>query len=301
MSKIKTAIKLLKTPEKMLIPLARFGLFNWMDDTTYLKMIYRCHTGCKLDLSEPLTFSEKIQWLKLHDRNERYIDLVDKIKVKDIVANIIGREYIIPTIGTWNTFDEINFDTLPNQFVLKCNHDSGSVVICTDKASFDIKAAKSILSHRLKKNAYYIGREWPYKYVKKKILAEQYLSDTGRELIDYKFYCFNGIPRFCQVITNRHTNETIDFFDMNWEHQPFVGLTQSANNSNDQICKPLNYEKMINFSKKLGANTIFSRIDFYEVKGQLFFGEITFYPTSGFGCFRPAMWNTVMGNLIKIK
>ena len=300
MSKLKTAISLLKTPGKMVLPLANLGLFNWMNDRTYLKFVFRSTMGYKLNLSNPKTFFEKIQWLKLNDRKDAYIQFVDKITVKTIVANIIGSEYIIPTIGVWDSFDQIDFNLLPNQFVLKCNHDSGSVVICKDKATFDRNKARIKLMKHLRRDAYTTGREWPYKHVKRVIFAEMLLQSQSIDLTDYKVYCFNGVPKYCQVIKNRSTNETIDFYDANWIHQPFVGITENTENSETEDSSPVNYELMKKFATRLSENTFFCRVDFYEVNQQLYFGEITFYPCSGFGSFRPPEWNEKIGDMIKL-
>lgn len=301
MSKASTFIKLIKKPRLLLGPLAKLGIFKWMNDEDYLKFAYKCLTGDTLHLDNPYTFTEKIQWLKLHDHQLRYIQLVDKLLVKDYVEQMIGDEYIIPTLNVWNSVSEIDYNSLPDRFVLKCNHDSGSVVICRDKNSFDKKAASKYLSKCLRRNPYYWGREWPYKYVKRKVFAEYYLEDLkSKVLIDYKFYCFNGNPKYCQVIKNRGSKETIDFFDMKWIHQPFIGLTPNVKNSDDIIREPYNFEKMKTFSNILSKNTYFCRIDFYEVNNRLFFGEITFYPNAGFGCFRPKDWNLKLGSLIKI-
>lgn len=284
----------------MVLPISKSGIFNWMDDRDYLKMVFKCVMGYSLDLSHPVTFSEKIQWLKLYDRKDIYTMLVDKILVKEYVSEKIGDKYIIPTIGIWNSFDEIDFNTLPKQFVLKCNHDQGSIVICKDRNSFNIESARKKLSSHLQRNPFFIGREWPYKNVEKRIFAEQLLFDNNSDLIDYKFFCFNGKARFCQVIQGRTSLKTIDFFDMNWIHQPFVGLTPNIKNSNTLISKPLNFELMKQYAEDLCNDTYFCRVDFYEVLGELYFGEITFYPASGFGYFTPFEWNTTLGNMIKL-
>ena len=282
----------------MVLPILNSGFLNWMDDRRYLQLVFRCVMGYQLDINHPVTFSEKIQWLKLYDRKEIYTQLVDKILVKDYVGKRIGYNFIIPTIGIWKSFEEIDFDKLPNQFVLKCNHDQGSVVICKNKNEFNIELAKKKISKHLHKNPYFIGREWPYKNVEKRIFAENLLLDNNTDIIDYKIFCFNGKAKYCQVITGRSSNKTIDFFDMNWVHQPFVGLTANVKNSSVDITKPLNYEQMIKIAEQLCDDTFFCRVDFYEVLGRLFFGEITFYPASGFGIFTPLEWNTVLGNMI---
>lgn len=303
MSKISTIIRLLKTPGKMILPLAELGAFNWMSDETYLKLAYKGVFGRKLNLDAPELFTEKIQWLKLHDRKVRYVELVDKVKAKEYVKKWIDESIIIPTLGVWDSFEDIPFEFLPDQFVLKCNHDSGSVVICKNKSTFHVESARKKLENGLKKNAFFWGREWPYKYVEKKIIAEEYLEDNNKllsDLTDYKIYCFNGKPTYCQVITNRSTSEKIDFFDMEWRHQPFVGLTPGISNSVDVIKRPYNLERMRAYSAQLSKETYFCRVDFYEVNNKLYFGEITFYPKAGFGIFTPSDWDLKLGQMIHL-
>ena len=286
----------------MTLFLANQGAFDWMKDEDYLKLMYWAVIGDKLDLDDPVTYMAKIQWLKLHDRQKRYVRLVDKIKAKEYVARKIGEEYVVPNLGVWDSFDEIDFDALPQQFVLKCNHDSGSVVICRDKSTFDKTAAERKITKKLKTDAYKWGREWPYKHVPRKVFAETYLeNDSGMsDITDYKFFCFGGVPRYCQVITDRSTDEKIDFYDMDWNHQPFVGLTLNVENSTKEIKKPVHFEKMIELAGILSKGMCFARIDFFEVKGNLYFGEITLYPAAGFGFFRPKEWNTTLGDMIDL-
>lgn len=306
MSKIKTVIRLIKTPQMIILPLAERGLFKWMSDEPYLCMISKCVTGQALNLKQPMSFTDKVQWLKLHDHQERYIELVDKLAVKEYVRKKIGNEYIVPTLAIWDNADEICFDSLPPKFVIKCNHDSGSIIKCFDKATFNAQNARSELAKRLRKNAFDWGREWPYKYVNRKIFAEElleYSDESRKDLVDYKFYCFGGKPMYCQVITERATSEKIDFYDMDWKHQPFVGLVGLApclENSKKEIKRPQTLDKMIQISSTLSEGIPFCRVDFYEVEGRLYFGEITFFPNGGFGKFVPDRWNNVLGSLIEI-
>ena len=303
MSKIRTALHLLKTPGQMILPLAEFGIFNWMSDEAYLKFVYKGIYGRKLDLKSPQLFTEKIQWLKLHDRKERYIGLVDKVQVKEYIRTKIDESIVVPTLGVWTSFDDIHFRDLPSQFVLKCNHDSGSVVICKDKSIFDRQSARKKLSKGLKRDSFYYGREWPYKFVERKIIAEEFLLDNNgqsSDLNDYKMYCFNGQPIYCQVISDRSTVEKIDFFDMDWNHQPFVGLTPDVKNCDDSIQKPNNFEKMKAYATLLSKDTYFCRVDFYEVNRRLYFGEITLYPRAGFGVLTPNEWDFKLGQMIHL-
>lgn len=301
MSKAKVLLQLLKSPGKTIFLLAEHGCFSWMDDEQYLKMVYKSATGEKLNLKEPKSFTEKIQWLKLYDHQERYVELVDKVKVKAYVKQLIGEDYIIPTLGVWEDADKIKPDTLPSKFVLKCNHDSGSVVICYDKETFDFSAARKKLNKCLHRDSFLWAREWPYKYVERRILAEALLENPNcpnENLLDYKVYCFNGEPTYCQVISDRTTTEKIDFFDMDWVHQPFIGLNPNVKNSEKAIARPQTLNKMKEISKILSRDIPFSRIDYYDVDGKLFFGEITLYPYAGFGEFRPSEWNEKLGDLI---
>ena len=261
--------------------------------------------GEKLDLNNPKTFTQKLQWLKLYNRKPEYTTMVDKYAVKEYVANIIGKEHIIPTLGVWNSANEIDWDALPNQFVLKTTHGGGGggVVICKDKATFDRVATKEKLSKSLKSDIYWIFREWPYKNVTKQIIAEQYLSElSSTDLIDYKFFCFNGNVLYCQVIKDRSTLETIDFFDTNWEHQDFIGLLNNdvIKKSKQPISQPVNFSEMVSFAQKLSKGIPFVRVDFYNLAGKIYFGELTFFPASGLGKFEPKEWDVTLGNYLSL-
>lgn len=298
MSKFNTIIRLLKKPTKMVLPMGQNGCFSWIPDEIYLKILYRCELGIKLNLENPKTFSEKLQWLKLNDRNPEYCSLVDKYLMKTIVKDKIGEDYVIPLLGVWDKAEDIDLDSLPDQFVLKCNHDSGGVVICKDKKTLDKNVAiKKLIIHQ-NKDAYIPSREWPYKNVHKVIFAEQLLVDSSEEdLIDYKFYCFGGEPKYCQVIKNRTTNETIDFYDVDWNLQPFTGLGQGRPHGT-YTPKPPRYEKMIEIAKTFAKGTRFVRIDLFNIDGHIYFGEFTLYPKSGLGLFKPEEWNERIGNML---
>ncbi|MBQ3070261.1 MAG: hypothetical protein IJD12_01050 [Tidjanibacter sp.] len=283
----------------ILMRIARF----YKSDEKYLKKLFRLSMGKDLNLDNPQTFSEKLQWLKLYNRKPEFTKMVDKYAVKEYVASIIGDEYIIPTLGIWNKFDDIDFDSLPKQFVLKTTHGGGSggVVVCKDKANFNIEAARKKLNRSLKFDIYTNYREWPYKDVEPRIIAEKYIEVEGHsDLPDYKFFCFNGEPKYCQVIRDRNTKETIDFYDMEWNHMPFVGLNPVANNGNTSVAKPEHLDTMISVCKKLAKDIPFLRIDLYVVNNKEYFGEITFYPASGMGEFRPIEWNYKLGGLIQL-
>ena len=276
-------------------------IFFFLDDEIYLKILFYIVLNKKLDLLNPKSFSEKMQWLKLYNRKPEYTRMVDKYEAKKYVADIIGEEYIIPTLGVWDKFEDINFNELPDKFVLKTTHGGGSfgVVICDDKEKFDKRKCKEKISRSLRQNIYKQLREWPYKDVKPQILAEQYMSDSvNRDLPDYKFYCFNGEPIYCQVIRDRKSKETIDFYDMDWNHMQFVGLNPVAKNGLNPVAKPVKLVDMIELCKRLSQNIPFVRIDMYVINDKIYFGEITFFPASGMGIFTPDEWNYKLGDLI---
>lgn len=276
-------------------------LLRFLSDNLFIRYYYWRVMKRHLNLKNPTFFTEKIQWLKLHNRKKEYSIWVDKYESKRYVSSLIGNEHIIPTLGVWNKFDEINFDELPSKFVLKTTHDSGGVVICNDKSNFNIEKAKQIINKSLSNNFYYKFREWPYKYVKPRIIAEVFMQQSNNaDLIDYKFYCFNGQPLYCQVIQNRSTNETIDFFDSEWNHQEFYGLTPIAKPANTPIAKPANLKKMLDIAKCLSFGQSFLRVDLYEINEQVYFGELTFSPNAGYGVFTPNEWNLKLGNLIDL-
>lgn len=273
---------------------------KWLPDEIYIKRTYRRLMGNELNLDNPQTFNEKLQWLKLHDRRKEYIKMVDKYKVKEYVASIIGDEYIIPTIGIYKKFDEIDFDKLPKQFVMKCTHDSGGNVICKDKSKLDIEEAKEKINSSLKTNYYWKWREWPYKKVRPRIIIEPYLEDKKiHELRDYKFFVFSGNVKLMFIASNRQgKGETyFDFFDRDFKHLDIInGHPMNPNG----VEKPKNYEKMIELAEKLSNNVPQVRIDFYEINGKVYFGEITFYHWSGLANFEPREWDLKLGKLIKL-
>lgn len=280
-------------------------LRRWISDKAYLIIQYRCLCRKRLNLKNPQSFNEKLQWLKIYDHNPEYSKMVDKYEAKKYVASIIGEEYIIPTLGVWNTVDEIDWDSLPEQFVLKCTHDSGGLVVCRDKSKLDKEMALKKIRKSLKTSFYYSSREWPYKNVKPRIIAEKYMEDRKSDfkegLIDYKFFCFDGEPKYCQVIRGRFSNETIDFYDLEWNHLPFIGLDESAKNGTIDAVKPVGLENMIEICKKLSSGIPFSRVDLYEINAVEYFGEITLYPHGGMGAIRPEEWSNRLGELIDIK
>lgn len=282
--------------------LSRMGLFNGMSDSTYIRKEYKINMGKELNLEQPKTFNEKLQWLKLYDRKEIYTKMVDKYEVKEYVKNIIGEEYIIPTLGVWGKVEDIDFDSLPNQFVLKVTHDSGGLVICKDKLNFDVKNAKKILKKSLKRNYYLEHREWPYKDVPRRIIAEEYLEDESTsELRDYKFYAFDGYVKTMLLATNRQSLDkelTFDYFDREGNHLKLKNYWHPNSGVTPQL--PSKFKDMINLAECLSKGIPHIRVDFYEVNGKIYFGELTFFDMGGYLKLEPTQWEREWGNLIKL-
>lgn len=302
METLKRKIKTLFTEKNSVTRwFARQPFFKHIPDKPALKILYKNYFGKPLNLKNPQTFNEKLQWLKLYDRNPLYTTLVDKYAVKEYVAKIIGEEHIIPTLGVWDRFEDIDFDRLPDQFVLKCTHSSGDIVICKDKSKFDRKAAGEKLNYFLGKEFYSIAREWPYKNVKPRIIAEQYMEDeTYHELRDYKFFVFGGTVRALFIASDRFNKEVdtkFDFFDadFNW-----LDLRKGHPNADVPPEKPKNFEQMKEFAARLGAGIPHVRVDFYEINGKVYFGEMTFYDWGGFQHFRPESWDRTFGDWIEL-
>lgn len=280
---------------------------SWWSDELFLRIKFWLRLNKKLNLNNPRTFSEKLQWLKLYDHRPEYTVMVDKVKAKEYVASIIGQQYIIPTLGVWEDPEQIEFESLPLKFVLKCNHNSGvGMFICKDKSKVTPEKweqVKEELRRGLKNNAYYLhSREWPYKDVPRRILAEQYIDPKPnvKDLPDYKWFCFNGEPKYCQVIQDRSTIETIDFFNTEWKHQEFVGFNPKADNAVQLPECPQNLELHIRIARELSKGIPFARVDLYDTGDKVLFGEVTFYPAGGFGQFRPVQYNEIFGKMIEL-
>ena len=289
-----------KNPYKIFESLAMRGFFKNMNDKEYLSWLYRARMGKFPDLNHPKSFNEKLQWLKLNDRKPKYTEMVDKYLVKKYVEKCIGEKYIIPTLGVWDDFDQIEFEELPNQFVLKTTHDFGGVVICKDKAKFDKVAAKKKLEKNLKRNYYWAEREWPYKNVKPQIIAENYLSFlNGSDLVEYKVFCFNGEPVLFLICKGEgHTDErTNDFYDLEFNYIP---VTVTYPNAKEGCQKPDEYEELIDLSRKLAKNTYQLRVDFYVINHKVYFGELTFFHDSGCCKFNPPEWDKHFGDMLKL-
>ncbi len=284
------------------------GLLNWMPDRLYLKILYRLRIGKRLNLKHPTTFNEKLQWLKLYNRKPIYTTMVDKYQAKKYVADRVGGGYIIETYGVWDRFEDIDFDALPDQFVLKCTHDSGGLVICRDKSRLDLEQAKKKIQRSLKRNYYYGGREWPYKNVKPRILAEQYMEHRAgtraeqkhpSSLPVYKFFCFGGEPAIVQVIQNdKQRDESIDYFDANWN---LLELRQNFPNSRTPLPRPERFDEMLFLTRALAKDEEgFLRVDLYEINGKIYFSEFTFYSDNGMASFEPPEWDLKLGQMLKL-
>lgn len=281
---------------------ARRCRYNDMPSEKYLKRLFEYRLGYELDLKNPKTFNEKMQWLKLYDQNPAYPQMVDKYEVKAYVEEKIGGKYVVPLLGVWDDADDIDFDTLPDRFVLKCTHDSHGLVICKDKNKQDVEKARKSLKAALKRNYYNVYREWPYKNVKPRIIAEKYLEDSVGmgNLTDYKIHCYNGEPKAVQVISGRYAQEGIrnDYYTLDWQKYGLVrGKMQ---NSDDVAHKPENLDEMLELARVLAKDIPFVRVDFYIVDGQIYFGEITFFPASGFNPFTPEKWDRIFGDWIQL-
>ena len=287
--------------EKRTVFLSQHGFFHKMSDEEFIKMQFKNVFGYNIDLNNPITYNEKLQWLKLNDRKPIYTKLVDKYEVKNVIGKMIGEEYIIPTLGIYDDFNEINFEKLPDQFVIKCTHDSGGNVICKDKSKLNLSKAKRKIEKSLKNNYYWQNREWPYKDVKPRIIIEKYMEDeSGYELKDYKFFCFDGKMQAMFIATDRGSNKEetkFDFYDKDFRYLPF---TNGHPNSNIIIEKPKSYEKMIMLAEKISKGIPQVRVDFYDIDGKIYFGEVTFFHWSGFKKFEPKEWDKIFGDWIKL-
>lgn len=298
---MKKIIEYVKHPSYILLGLDRMKLIK-LNDAFYLKIIYYQTFNKKLDLSNPKTFNEKLQWLKLYDRNPEYTKMVDKYEVKKYVAEKIGEEYIIPTIGIYDSFEEINFKELPDQFVIKCTHDSGGIVICKDKSNFSIEEARKKINKCMKNNYYRNWREWPYKNVKPRIIIESFMDDgVNSQLVDYKLQCFWGKVDNILVCVDRdkETGVKYHYFDTNWKYLkycPYPGI----NEKNINISKPKQLDKMIKIAERLSAGIPEVRIDLYIIHGKIYFGEYTFFTNGGFDTTITSDADIILGEKLKL-
>ncbi len=279
---------------------AGHGFYDRVPDKEFLEKVFPARLGYDLNLSDPLTFNEKLQWLKLYDRKDEYTQYVDKCAAKEIVANKIGAQYIIPTLEVWDAPEKIQFQQLPSQFVLKCNHNSGTgLYICKNKDELDQEKVLRELKRGMQEDYYLTGREWPYKNVKRRILAEQYMVDeSGTELKDYKIFCFHGRPEYIQVDFGRFTKHERNLYSTKWEYMGFASLYPT--NKEHVIPRPVCLEKMLEIAEELSKNVPFMRVDLYVIGDKIYFGEMTLYHGSGFEPFQPVEWDRRLGDLIDL-
>lgn len=293
-------IRTIRNPHSVLLPLIYKTARLW-PDKLYLQMLYRLLMHKPLNLKNPKSFNEKLQWLKLYNRKHQYTLMVDKLKVKDYVADLIGEEYIIPTLGVWENAKDVDFNSLPDKFVIKCNHNSGQgLYICKNKSEMNEAEVRSNLQKALETDYFIRFREWPYKDVERRIIAEKYIEDKSSvdgDLKDYKFMCFNGKVHCSFVCSERKTDLKVSFFDRDWMPMPFE---RHYPRSNNPIPKPVHYEEMIRLAEVLSKGIPFVRVDFYDVEDKIFFGELTFFPGSGFEEFTPDIWDERLGSLINV-
>ena len=270
---------------------------SFIPDKMYLHFMYRLKSHQALNLKNPQTYNEKLQWLKLYNRKPEYVQMVDKYEVKKYIADTIGDKYLIKTLGVYNSFDEIDFDELPNRFVLKCTHDSGSVVFCHSKSDFDKQKAKRKLQAKQRTNGYYYGREWPYKDVKPRIIAEEFLDMESEENAEYKMFCFDGNVKYALVCTGlgHSAQRTNDFFDKDFNH---LDVIKGLPNTKKVLKKTEAYDEIVELSEKLSVNIPSIRVDFYVIDGRVYFSELTFFHESGFYPWHPAEFDTILGNEI---
>lgn len=282
--------------------MTKFMLFvclgKLLPDKLYLKLMYRLCMRKRLNLENPKTYNEKLQWLKLYDRKSEYTMMVDKYEVRKYIADTIGKEYLIPSLGVWDKFEDIDFEQLPDQFVLKPNHTSGDVYICKDKSKIDYKELEKEVNAWMKKEYFWYQREWQYKNIKPRIICEKYMVDeSGTELKDYKYFCFNGEPKAMFVATDRGIDTRFDFYDIQFNHLPFM---QHYKNATKKINKPKGFDEMVVLSKKLSKEFPHVRVDFYDVNGEIYFGELTFYHFSGFEKFEPEEYDYLFGSWLDL-
>lgn len=280
----------------------KFKVRRFLPDSMYIKLVFKEKMKKKLDLKHPQSFNEKLQWLKLYDRNPNYTNMVDKYEVKKYISAKLGESYVIPTLGVWNKFEDIDFAELPNQFVLKCTHDSGCTIICKDKTKLEMNLIQKIFQKSLKQNFYYRGREWPYKNVKPRIIAEKFMtdSDDSLEFTDYKFFCFNGYVDCVMVCLERSTGDTkFYFFDKDWNLKR-INIRGKNAPKNFSIPKPCCMDEMFKVAEKLSRGIPFVRVDLYQSNGHIYFGELTFFPASGFDSNLLSETDEYFGGLIDL-
>lgn len=300
--KFVTAANLIKDSDARFLYLANSGFYKNMDDTSYLKRMFRAKLKYDLNLDDPKSFNEKLQWLKIHDRRPLYTTMVDKYNAKKYVSSIIGSDYIIPTLGVWDDPDSFDFSDLPERFVLKTTHDSGGIkIVNVNDDTFDEDKLKAYFRKRINRSLYYITREWPYKDVKPRIIAEQYIDSFDKSsLNDYKFFCFNGKVKFFKVDYDRFVNHRANYYDIDGKLLSFGEVNFPSDPTKKLMISHSDILKMVELSEMLSCNIPFIRVDFYNVNGNIYWGELTLYPASGFGCLYPQDADASLGRMITL-
>ena len=296
---MKKIIKAIKNPYWAFGVVLRRLLSRWMDDRTFIRWEYFSGMGKFPNIDDPRTYNEKLQWLKLHDIHEEYAQLVDKCEAKKYVAKKIGEEFIIPTLGVWDSFEDIDFGQLPKEFVLKTTHDSGGVVVCKDKRKMNLSDARRKIVKSLNHNYYYEHREYPYKNIKPRVVAEKYMVDeSGTELKDYNFFCFDGEPKMLLIVSGRGTDQRQDFYDIEFNLLP----VHRKEHPNSGIIreKPVGYDDMVKLAGSLSLGIPHVRVDLYNINGKIYFGELTFFSGSGNIPFEPEEWDYKIGEWLKL-
>ena len=289
----------MRNPALLFPVLGRNGFFHGMSDERYLAKCFRARVGYLPDLAKPVTFNEKMQWLKLNDRNPLYTKLVDKVAVKSFVEERVGFGYVPETYHVWEKPEDVEIDSLPDRFVIKTNHDNAGVLICDDKSRFDLAAAKRRIAKHYSHNFFWAGREWPYLDVAPKVFAEEYLDGGSDGLVDYKLFCFSNGRIITLVMTDRFSNAETSktFFDENWTPLP---IKEGIHPTLPDMTPPSSFSRMKEIAANLSAGLPFVRVDFYQINGRPLLGEMTFYPNSGFELFEPREWDRVFGDWIDL-
>lgn len=296
-TRLENLLKLLKSPRQLCVRLYQRLYMGSNDDEQYLKSLYWLQFGRKFNIENPQSFNEKLNWLKLYCRDSLYTQLADKYEVKKYVADTIGKQYVVENYGVYNCWDEIDFSALPLQFVIKGTHDSGGAFVCRNKATFDMGKVRKCVERNLSINYFYPLREWPYRDIQPRIIVDRYLDDhTGNELRDYKFWCFNGKPTY-MYCTIKGKNIFENFYDMNFQVVP---INHGFPRHQPEFEKPQNFELMKSLAAKLSTNIPFVRVDFFEVEGNVYFGEFTFYDWGGMRPFKKYEQDLELGRLIDL-
>lgn len=292
--------KIVKNPLYSVTVLNSFHLLNWMPDRLFLKLRYRAYMGTRLRLRDPQLFTEKLQWLKLFNRNPEYTKLVDKYELRQYVKEEFGEQYLISLLGVWDNADDVDFSELPEQFVLKCTHDSGGLVICKDKNTLNIAEARKKIKKCLKHNYFWSCREYPYKDVKPRVICEKYMTDDGgEELKDYKVFCFNGEPKYVLVDYDRAYGHKRNIYDTDWKYMSFV-MNKYYPDPNVTFDRPAVLDEILDISRRVSKDIPFVRVDFYIVDNNAYIGEVTFFPGTGLLIFEPPEYDAILGGYLRL-